>query len=76
MNVAARMRGTTRYWMGLTPIVVIASVVSATVTTSKRVPVKRPLRSSASRCPTSQSASWSYRATWTLRALDIDNILS
>ena len=39
------------------PIVVTGSGDSATVTTSKRVPVKRPVRSSASRWPSSQSAS-------------------
>ena len=39
------------------PMVVIGSRDSATVTTSKRVPVKRPVWSSARRCPSSQSAS-------------------
>ena len=58
------------------PMVMIGSVVSATVTTSNGVPVKRPVRNSASRCPTSQSASESYRATWIVCVFVIDSILS
>ena len=54
------------------PMLVIGPALSATVTISNGVPVKRPVRSSASRCPYSQSATVSYRAMCAI----MDNMLS
>ena len=65
---ASVMSGTIR----TPPMLVIGSALSATVTISNGVPVKRPVRSSTSRWPNSQSATVSYKATCAI----MDNMLS